>query len=139
MLVVMILPILIAGCGEDATSGTLEPLSDEPIILESVTCLAIDDGRPAGITDSFLSSDDEINIWAYWTNIEDTYTIDAVWFEPGKDYAYQEDSQTVSSFSGFVITWFTLNRPLGGFAKGNWSVDIYVDDVFERSHLFTVE
>ena len=137
--VVMILPAIIAGCGEDGTTGALEPLSDEPMILESVTCLDIDEGRPAGITDTFLSSDDEIYIWAYWTNIEDTYTIDAVWFKPGEDYAYEEDSQTISSSTGFKITWFALNKPPGGFARGNWSVDIYVDDAFERSHLFAVK
>lgn len=139
ILAVMILPAIIAGCGEGGSSGTLEPLADEPMVLESVLCLSIDEGRPAGITDSFLSSDDEIYIWLYWTNIEHTYTIDAIWFEPGGDYAYMEESQTISSSTGFKITWFVLNKPSGGFARGNWSVDIYVDDMFERSHLFAVE
>ena len=52
--------------------------------------------------------------------------------------ALRSDSQTVDSSSGFAITWFAIDKPGNGFAEGNWSVDVYLDDLFERSYLFTV-
>jgi hypothetical protein len=135
----IVLPVLIVGCGEEGGSGAVEPLAGEPMILESVMCLDIDDARPVGITDSFLESDDEIYVWIYWTNIEGRSTIDAVWFRPDKDSPFREDSQTVNSSTGFGITWFFIGAPPDGFTEGEWSVDIYLDGQFERSHLFIVE
>lgn len=136
---VMVLPVLILGCGESGGSGAVEPLADEPMILESVMCLDIDDARPVGITNSFLDSDEEIYIWVYWTNIEGISTAEAVWFEPGEELPLREDSQRISSSTGFGITWFFIEAPSDGFTRGEWSVDIYLDDLFERSHIFIVE
>ena len=129
---------LVVGCDEDGDMGALEPLADEPMILDAVMCLQIEDGRPAGITDTFLESDDSIYIWIYWSGIDTTSTVEALWFEPGDDTATLAESQTVSSSSGFAITWFSINRPDDNFAEGDWSVDVYLDNLFERSYLFTV-
>jgi len=136
---VIVLPVLIVGCGEEGGSGAMEPLADEPMVLESVMCLDVDDARPVGITDTFLESDEEIYVWIYWTNIEDRSTIKAVWFRPDKDSPSREDSQRIESSTGFGITWFFIEAPSDGFTEGEWSVDIYLDGQFERSHLFIVE
>jgi hypothetical protein len=128
------------GCDEDGTvRGTVEPLADEPMILESAMCLDIDEARPVGITDTFLESDERIYIWIYWFNVETVSTVEVVWFEPGEDVALSEDSQTVDSSSGYAITWFSIERPDDGFTEGEWSADVYLDGLFERSHLFIVE
>ena len=57
---VAVLLVLVIGCSEDSNMGTVEPLADEPMILDAVMCLRIEDTRPAGITDTFLESDDKI-------------------------------------------------------------------------------
>ncbi len=137
-LVIALLPVLILGCGESGGSGS-EPLGDEPMILESVMCLDVDDARPVAITNSFLESDGRIYIWIYWTNIEGRHTVEAFWYEPDAEIAFGEDSQEIDSATGFGITWFYIDRPPGGFPSGEWSVDIYLDGIFERSHLFVVE
>ena len=137
---VMILSVLILGCdNNEGGKGVVEPLSDEPMVLESVMCLDIDDARPLGITDTFLESDDWIYVWIYWTNIEDRSTVRVAWFEPDENMPFREDSQIVDSSTGFAITWFFIERPDDGFEEGEWSVDIYLDGLFERSYLFTVE
>lgn len=136
---IIALPVLIFGCGETGGSGALEPLADEPMILESVMCLRIDDARPVAITNSFLESDEEIYVWIYWTNIKGRSDIEAVWFRPNKDAPFYEESQVIHSSSGFGITWFFIEAPSDGFTAGEWSVDIYLDGQFERSHLFIVE
>ena len=139
VLAVMILPIFLFGCGEEGGSGAVEPLADEPMILESVMCLDIDDARPVGITDTFLESDKNIYIWMYWTNVEDSSSVKAAWFEPGKDFPFREDSQIIDSVTGFQIIWFYIEKPSDGFIEGEWSVDIYLNGLFERSYLFMVE
>ena len=139
MFAVSILLVSIAGCEEEGgDKGVLEPLADEPMILESVMCLDIDDGRPQEITDTFLDSDDSIFIWIYWSNVPAESEIEVLWFEPGEDIALVRDSQTIRSETGFAVTWFSIDEPLLGFEDGEWSVDIYLDDLFERSHLFTI-
>jgi len=139
VIVIMALPAFILGCSESGGSGAVEPLSDEPMILDSVLCINVEGDRPDGITDIFLRSDDRIYIWIYWTNIEGTSTIKTVWYEPDEDMPYREDSQLIRSETGFGITWFYLDKPVGGFTDGEWSVEIYLDGEFERSHLFMVE
>jgi len=136
---VTILLVFIMGCEEDGgDKGVLEPLSGEPMILEAVMCLAIDDGRPQEITDTFLDSDDSIFLWMYWSNVPTESEVEVLWFEPGNELALVRDSQTIISTTGFAITWFSIDEPLFGFEDGEWSVDIYLDDLFERSHLFTI-
>ena len=136
---VIVLPVLVLGCAEGGGSGAVEPLADEPMILESVMCLDIDDTRPVGITNSFLESDEAVYVWIYWTNIEGRSTVEAAWFRPGKESPFREESQTIHSSTGFSITWFFIEAPSDGFTEGEWSVDIYLDGQFERSHLFIVE
>ena len=137
--IVIVLPVLIVGCGEEGGSGVLEPEADEPMVLESVMCLDIDEGRPIGITSSFLGSDEEIYVWIYWINVEGKHTARTAWFEPDAILAFEEESQTFDSSTGFSITWFLIEEPSDGFTKGEWSVEIYMDGLFERSYLFVVE
>jgi len=136
---IIALLILIVGCGEEGGSGAVEPLADEPMILESVMCLDVDGARPVGITNSFLESDEQIYVWIYWAHIEGSSTIEAIWFRPEKESPFHKESQVIDSSSGFGITWFYIEAPSDGFARGEWSVDIYLDGQFERSHLFIVE
>ena len=134
---VVILLFLVVGCGEDSDKGIVV-LADEPMIVDAAMCLAIEDTRPAGITDTFLESDDKIYIWIYWSNVDTVSTVEVLWFEPDEDTALLSDSQPIDSSSGFAITWFSIDKPMGGFAEGDWSVDVYLDGLFERSYLFTV-
>ena len=139
IMTILALPVLILGCGEGDGGGvTVEPLADEPILLESVLCLDVDDARPVWITDSFLASDNDIYLWMYWTNIEDNSKVKVVWFSPKSELPFREDSQTMESSSGFQITWFYVSKPSDGFDEGEWTVEIYLDGLFERSYLFTV-
>ena len=136
---IMVLLVFVSGCDEDGNrEGMVEPLPDEPVILESVMCLDIDDARPVGITDTFFESDDRIYIWMYWSSVETPSTVEVLWFEPGAELSSDKDSQIIDSSTGYAIAWFSIDEPVGGFKEGDWSVDIYLDDLFERSHLFTV-
>lgn len=138
MMLVILMPFLAIACSESGGSSSTEPFADEPMIVDSVMCIDVDQEKPNGITDTFYKSDDRIYIWIYWSNVEGTSTVKAVWFKPNSDTPYLEDSQVVRSESGFAITWFYLDKPVGGFSTGEWSVEIYLDDRFQRSYLFTV-
>lgn len=135
---IIVLPILILGCEGGAGRGGVEPLSDEPIIVDSVMCLDVDDSRPVLITNSFLENDKKICVWMYWSNIEDRSTVRVVWFEPGSETPYHEETQVIESSTGYYLAWFYITRPSGGFPDGEWSVEIYLNGLFERSHLFIV-
>lgn len=139
IIVVVLSPIFASGCTESGGSASIEPMADEPMILDSVMCIAVNNDRPDGVTNSFYRTDDKIYIWIYWANIEDSSTVKVVWFEPNKDTPFREDPQIVRSETGFAITWFYIEKPVGGFSEGEWSVEIYLDGQFQRSHLFTVD
>ena len=128
----------VLGCDDNGGQGTVEPLSNEPIVVESVLCLDVNDARPVGITDAFFESDDKIYLWIYWSNVDLSSEVEVFWYEPGAESAAQHDSQSIDSLSGYAITWFSIDRPVGNFEVGEWSVDIYIDGLFERSHLFSV-
>ncbi len=134
------LPIILCGCSESGGSGSVEPMADEPMILDAVLCISVKNDRPDGITDTFYrANDDRIYVWVYWTNLEDVSTAKVVWYEPDKDTPFREDLQTIRTDSGFGITWFYIDEPVEGFKTGEWSVEIYLDGNLERSLLFTVE
>ncbi len=137
---VILLPLLIFGCAEEkGLSGVLEPSEDEPIILESVVCLDIEDDRPVGITDTFLASDERVCLWIYWINVEGSHTVEVVWFEPDDESPSLEEKVVIDSSSGLSITWFSIEKPTNGFARGGWLVNVYLDGLFERSYLFMVD
>ncbi len=135
---VIFFSIFIIGCDDNGGGGTLEPFADEPMILESVLCLEVDDARPVAITNAFFSDDERIYIWLYWVNLDSTSTVEAEWISPETPGAFHKESQVINSDSGHGITWFYINRPVDGFVTGNWTVNIYLDGQFERSHLFSV-
>lgn len=137
---IIVLPVILYGCSESGGSSSVEPMADEPMILDAVLCISVKNDRPDGITDTFYrANDDRIYFWVYWTNLEDVSTAKAVWYEPDKDIPFREDSQTIRTDSGFGITWFYIDEPMDGFKTGEWSVEIYLNGKLERSLLFTVE
>ncbi|MBD3184200.1 hypothetical protein GF312_18085 [Candidatus Poribacteria bacterium] len=134
----LILAFIVIGCAEESSSGVLELDAGEPMILESETCLTVSSSKPVGITDSFFSFDDRIYIWIHWMNVEDMRDVGVEWFEPDDEIPAWSDVQTIDSTSGYAITWFYIEKPEEGFVEGEWSVDIYLDDDFQRSHIFFI-
>ncbi len=134
---------ILGGCGEPTGgSGSSEVLRNEPIILESVLALSVSDDRPDGITDVIVSDlDDRVYLWMFWTDVKGRHTAQVRWFSPdaSRDDPLLKEDRVFSSASGEHITWFFIDRPLGGFEKGEWSVEIRLDGLFERSHLFLVQ
>lgn len=137
-MILLALTLFAYGCGDSGGSSSVEPFADEPMIVDSALCINVDNDRPDGITDTFLTSDDRVYIWLYWTNVEGTSTARAVWYKPDVDTPYREDSQVINSESGFGITWFYVDKPVSGFDDGEWLVEIYLDGEFQRSYLFMV-
>ncbi len=137
--------MLVSGCDETGSggSGSSGVLRGEPAIVDSVLAISVVDDRPDGITDVFVSDlNDKIFLWIYWTHVEGRHTVDVRWFSPNTaldDPPFREERETFSSASGEQITWFFIERPFIGFRKGEWIVEIDIDNLFERSHLFLVE
>ena len=137
--------IIFSGCDETGSggSGSSGVLRGEPAILDSALAISVSDDRPDGITDVFFSdASDRIFLWIYWTNVEGRHSVDVSWFSPDRtldDPPFREERETFSSATGEQITWFFIERPSNGFPKGEWIVEISVDDLFERSHLFLVD
>jgi len=137
--IILVIPLSMIACSNSGGSNSVEPFADEPMIVDSSLCINVDRDRPDGITNAFLSTDDKIFLWVYWSHMNTSSTVKAVWYAPESKTPYSENSHVVSSESGFAITWFYLDKPVGGFTAGEWSVEIYLDGSFERSYLFTVD
>ena len=133
--------VICGGCDETG-SGSSDILPGEPTILDSALAINLLDDRPDGITTSFLSGDDRIYLWVLWTNVEGRHTASVEWFTPDQELdesPFRAEDEVFSSATGEQITWFFIDPPDGEFPEGEWRVVVYLDDLFERSHIFFVD
>ena len=132
---------VLTGCeSQSGGSSSISPFKGEPMIVDSVLSLDVVDNRPNGITDTFRSDDERIYLWIYWINVEGSHNVRVEWFSPEQgtgEPPYYKSTEYFTS-SGEQITWFYLEKPAGGFARGEWEVYVYLDNSFERSYLFYV-
>lgn len=143
-LVVFLGGMVLGGCDSSPSggSGSLDLLQGEPAILDAVLAVDLIDDRPVGITDTFFESSDRIYLWIYWAAVEGRHTAEVSWYSPEQDVddpPFRDDAESFTSSTGDQITWFFIDRPSGGFPDGEWSVDIFLDGLFERSIFFAVE
>lgn len=150
MIAMLPLMIFLLGCEESRSggSGTIDVARGEPNILESVLSISVFEDRPDGITDTFNSAiDKQVYLWLLWENIDKNHKVRVDWYSPDSeddDPPFWTEEKQISSTTGEKITWFYIDAPSGGlsgdrFASGYWTVDILLDDLFERSHFFYME
>ena len=135
--------IILGGCDDTGSggSGSVSLFKDEPVILDSALAISVQNERPDGIINSFFK-DERIYLWIFWVNVKGRHTVEVNWFSPVDDInapPFREDQETFTSSTGDQITWFFIEPPSTGFAEGDWRVDILLDGLFERSHLFFVD
>ena len=141
---------VLTGCEETTSggSGVIDVARGEPKIIDSVLAVEVTNDRPQDITDSFDSElDDKVFLWILWGNIDRTHQVEVSWISPADeldDPPYHTEKRTFSSTTGEKITWFYIDAPTGGlsgerFASGYWIVEVKLDGIFERSHLFYME
>ena len=142
LLFVLVL-LLVSSCGGDKNSAGVSAnlVRGEGIVADSVLAINVSQDRPDGITNHFFSDSERIFLWLYWTNVTGTHTVKVRWFSPAEgldDLPYDEEEIRFSSDFQH-ITWFYINPRSGGFSTGEWFVEIFLDNIFERSHTFTVK
>jgi hypothetical protein len=127
--------VALAACNEEKASGELiGPLSG-PHVAESVLALDVFEGVPVGITDTFVQ-DEIVHLWVRWDRLEPPHEAEAVWYDPNAD---EVDSSLIEIVNGPAeqITVFSLElTPVS--MLGFWTVDLWLDGEFQRSHLFEV-
>jgi hypothetical protein len=138
-----LLGIIFGGCDNTSSggSGSVSLLRGEPVILDSTLSINVSDDRPDGITNTFFDTSDRIYLWIFWVNVQGRHTVEINWFSPEDALdapPFREDQETFTSSTGDQITWFFINAPSGSFVEGEWFVEIFLDGLFERSHVFDV-
>ena len=127
--------VALAACDDEKASGELVgPLSGAHV-AESVLALAVFEGVPSGITDTFVQ-DEIVHLWVRWNRLEPPHDAEAVWYDPNGD---EVDVSLVEILDGPAeqITVFSLDlTPLSD--TGFWEVEIWMDGERQRSHLFEV-
>jgi hypothetical protein len=139
----LLIGIILGGCDETGLGGSesVSLLKGEPVILDSALAVNVNDDRPDGIADTFFDTSDRIYLWIFWVNVQGRHTVEINWFSPEDDSdapPFREDQETFTSSTGDQITWFFIDPPSTGFSEGDWRVEILLDGLFERSHLFFV-
>ena len=130
------------GCSETASggSGFTDVGRDEPTVVDSVLAISVFDDRPDGITTTFSAEvNDQVFLWILWGNVVEQHTVEVSWFSPDDDLddpPFWSEEKTLTSTTGDKITWFYIDLPDD---TGEWFVEIYLDGLFERSHIFWVE
>jgi len=142
VLVLLGLAIGLSGCDETSSGGSsvIDVGRGEPTIVDSVLAISVFEDRPDGITDTFSADvNDRVYLWILWANIDEQHTVEVSWFSPEDDLEdppFWTEKQTFTSTTGDKITWFYIDAPE---TTGEWFVEIYLDGLFERSHVFWVE
>ena len=116
-------------------------MSGEPAILDAVLAINVSDDRPDGITTEFFDTSERIFLWVFWANVEGRHAVEIRWFSPEDeldDLPFREEILNFTSNTGDQITWFFIDSPSAGFAEGEWFVEVFLDEFFERSYVFTV-
>ncbi|NIN73362.1 MAG: hypothetical protein GTO46_15845 [Gemmatimonadetes bacterium] len=127
--------VVLAGCDDERASGELVGPLAGAHVAESVLALAVFQGVPVGITDTFVQ-DEIVHLWVRWNKLEPPHDAEAVWYDPN---ANEVDVSLVEILDGPAeqITVFTLDlTPVS--MTGFWEVDLWLDGEFHRSHLFEV-
>ena len=141
---ITLLPLMVVliGCSETASggSGFTDVGRDEPTIVDSVLAISVFDDRPDGITTTFSAEvNDQVFLWILWGNVVEQHPVEVSWFSPADDLddpPFWSEEKTLTSTTGDKITWFYIDLPDD---TGEWFVEIYLDGLFERSHIFWVE
>ena len=141
ILAAALLPLMVAlsSCSETSSggSGFTDVGREEPTIIDSVLAISVFDDRPDGITTTFVAGvNDQVFLWILWGNITEQHTVEVSWFSPDDDLEdppFWSEKKTLTSTTGDKITWFYIDLPDD---TGEWFVEIYLDDLFERSHIF---
>ena len=134
--------IIFGGCDDAGSggSGSVSLLRGEPVILDSALATNVNESRPDGIVNSFFK-DERIYLWMFWANVQGRHTVEVNWFSPEDDLdspPFREEQETFTSSTGDQIIWFFIDPPSSGFPEGDWYVEILMDGLFERKHLFSV-
>jgi hypothetical protein len=137
--------IIFGGCDESGSggSGSISLFKGEPAILDSALAINVSEDRPDGITNTFfVDISERIYVWLFWVNVEGRHTVEVRWFSPEEnldDPPFRREEMPFTSQTGDQITWFFINSPSAGFPEGEWFVEIFLDGLFERSHVFNVK
>ena len=127
--------VTLAACDDERASGELVGPLAGAHVAESVLALAVFEGVPVGITDTFVQ-DEIVNLWVRWNKLEPPHDAEAVWYGPDGG---EVDVSLVEIVDGpeEQITVFSLElTPVS--MLGFWEVDLWLDGEFHRSHLFEV-
>ena len=143
MLILLLAGYILGGCSEQGSGGSImvNPARGEPVVIDAALAIAINEDRPDGITNIFYDSSEQIYLWLYWANVKGRHKIEIRWFSPDEgsdDEPHREEMREFNSPNGDQITWFYINRPLSGFTEGEWFVEVFFDDLFERSYVFDI-
>lgn len=127
--------VALAACDDEKASGELVGPLSGPHVAESVLALAVFEGVPVGITDTFVQ-DEIVHLWVHWNRLEPPHTAEAVWYDPNGD---EVDASLVDILDGPAeqVAVFSLDLTPTSMT-GFWEVDLWLDGEFQRSHLFEV-
>ena len=126
----------IFGCtNPDAGGGTVSPDATEAYIIDAVLCTSIENGSPAHITNFFFFGE-RVNLWIHWANVRTGQTVTAVWRDPN---GVKRNEHSIT-FQGrddrqISISYIDMNTTAAG---GDWLVEVYLNDKFMRSYIFSV-
>ena len=143
MLILLLAGYILGGCSEQGSGGSImvNPAHGKPVVIDAAPAIAINEDRPDGITNIFYDSSEQVYLWLYWANVKGRHKIEIRWFSPDEgsdDEPHREEKREFNSPNGDQITWFYINRPLSGFTEGEWFVEVFLDDLFERSYVFDI-
>lgn len=117
---------------EGEGSGSTEPSTNAPEIVEGFLCTGIFEGQPVGIDNDFFV-DDVIYIWLSWCNVIGGHEVSIIWVDPNEKLIETKDQ--FKSQRGKMTTYFWLDTTTSA-VPGRWIAEVYLDGMFVRSYAF---
>lgn len=134
-LLIFTISLTIIGCEANFSFSTAK-------LSEAVMTLGVDSERkPLNPTNSFPADSEAIYCSAKLSNAPTDTCIKAIWiYEKGEveDLIDYEIAQTEDYLSGTRYLSFYVTKPYNGFPRGNYKLELYIDDKLAETLFFSI-
>ncbi|MBN1999666.1 hypothetical protein JW935_19080 [candidate division KSB1 bacterium] len=118
---------------EGGGSGSLEPGTGDPEIIEGYICGWVSNNRPEKIDNSFVQ-DERVYLWLSWGNVTGKHTVRVIWLDP-EDDVVSDQEESFNSKTGKTITHFYIDTTSTA-PVGRWIAEVHIDGKFVCSYAF---
>jgi plastocyanin len=107
-------------------------------LLVALTCKDVQNTDPVDVTSTFNTNDEYVYVWSVWEGASGAHTVRWEWYRPDETLLYSYPySFSADEDLWFLWAWMPVSSM--GNDTGQWSTEVYMDDILIDTVSFTLE